>query len=379
MLGALVRGRASSRASVRMRETELQEDNSKAGNPPPELRLHADPEFVARCAHNLKRGCVRFKRLYVFRAEATRAAVSECIETPNYVLTRWAAVCFQEHPEFAEERRLPPEIQAVLSGPRGCRAACRRRRARRGGLLVLPLLQCSILLVVLMYQLLPPDGDSSQPYCMPFPSTGGVGTAEMVRGIVWFTADISIDALLYGIAVLQSTLSTREWDAIAFLTSLHWQPAANLAAYGACLVECVNSALYSATLYLIIVRADDPLSVVFNATALSFVLDIDNMWASLAPRRQQHVGDALERLGVQNATHADHVLFLCAPSEAWAPFGLHHLRPQARSGLLCVYWSAQALMWGVHILCYYLITMCHIIPVEVATGNGTSIVNQYQL
>ena len=357
-----------------------------------ELQLHNDSEFVHSCAANLDSKKGWLARLRFPLAEGLVVSVPATLADPNYVLTGWAHSCFPESAEFKEERSVAPAIQEVLDKIKMARLDkikkakwCKREVSKQNtvkklDILTLPILQLLILLVIILHQLFPPNGEPAQKLCIQPPKIRhGASPSEIVGDWIWYLLELLLDAGLYLIAVLQSRLSSREWVAIAFLTSLHWEPRANLRVYAAAIIEAFNTMLYSFNLYLVIVDASsDPLTVVFNATALNFLLEIDNIVVAFYPRLQAHTADVLTRLGAANATYNDYVLFFTAPTHLlWAPFGLHRMQSTLwRTILRNVYSVVIFLSYMVHLGFYYLIIDSHAFcglkhHAPNATSNGT--------
>ena len=93
----------------------------------------------------------------------------------------------------------------------------------------------------------------------------------------------------------------------------------------------------------VILSAPQPLEVIFNATALNVVLELDNIVAALLPRLQLRAKNVIATLGVEEATDNDLALYIIARREEWAPFGLQHMRSERRRKLLvtlitCLEW-----------------------------------------
>jgi hypothetical protein len=359
-----------SRASLRF-DVEIDDGGEDIARSalPKELLLHTDSDFVASCAR-------RMRKSYLTYATVLRKGIQGAISEPNWVLTIWAAACFKEHAEFAEEWQVAPQFTAALEAANAkawwgrIKPPSPDSRVSVWQFLKVPLAQFFLLFIILMAQLVPADGTQPE-WCIQEPEWK---ESKLGLQVVWFVVDIMTDAALYLFAILQTRWSFNEWHAISFLTSLHWRPRENLIAYAAYLIELLNNILYSINLYMIIIQADDVISVVFNATALTFLLEMDNVIVSITQQRKAaHAADTLTRIGGENATFNDLVLYMTAPANRWCMFGFHQLqsawlRDALRIGSKILFFVLIA----IHVAMYTLILQCHVGRSSSWWANGTS-------
>ena len=334
---------------------------SATANMPAELLLHTSKPFVERCLAWLKKHPA-FASNIAEQAGILKDGTTRSMQEPNWVLFHWTLACFgeEEPDEFKEEWALDDELQQVVdSASKEICFGINRKKPPPSAwekyvkhaiiTLFVPLYQL-VIMASAFASLLQGKTFTKESLCVDF---SGVQLEFAVL-------DFFINALLYTYAVLQMVVAGREWEGIRFITSLHYRPLANSAAFIAALFEVLTSMLFSACLYLIIVESPDIMSVLFNCTALSFVLELDNIVVSLFPRKAAQASLILaKKLHVEQATINDFALFLCAPNDEWAPYGLHRAqwaitRKWVRYTLQC----ATAFGYAIHLAGYYALTQC---------------------
>lgn len=128
----------------------------------------------------------------------------------------------------------------------------------------------------------------------------------------------------------------------------------------ACARADTRTQVFSASLYLIIQESPQILEVLFNCTALTFVLEIDNIVVHLSPRRTAHCSHVIgQRLHVADVTVRELALYICAPADEWKRFGFHRLKSACRRNALNgLYLLMYLLTMMCHVLMYYTLTSC---------------------
>lgn len=358
---------------------KLQPANSSAEDEatPEELLLHASEPFVQRCTAWLQKKR-RTARDLKESSTILMTATQQVTEAPNWALFMWVNSCFPyETEEFKAEWAIAEQLQQVIDAAmKKTRTSSSKERneaeqksASTGtteALLILLLqsfqflLLCSALISLMIGRSLTPEH-----LCVTFESTeeAGLGMLDYLTVVE--------NAALFSYAVLQTKLAGREWEGIRFITSLHYRPLANTTIFIAALLEMFCSMLFAICLYLIIVDSPGVLDVLFNCTALSFVLELDNIVIHLMPRRAAHVSHIIaKKLRLEDATMTDYALFLCAPRDTWAPYGFHRgTWAWTRNQLGKVLWFATFLAYVAHSIGYSALLRCY--HFEDVTSNTT--------
>jgi len=325
-----------------------------------ELELHASDAFVTRVAERVRRfSRYRFALNLVPNAFTVWSVLGDAIEAPNYPLIIWACAacrCYGDD-EFSQEHWMDPRLSQALGSNHKARNRLKRPIART---LMLPIGQCVVMVIILVYQTRNLSY-TREDMCLYESVSFGPGAVGHDRHtITWFIVDIGVAISMYSISVAQTRLMTREWHAIAFVSSLHFTRGPNLALYAGAILDSLTATLFAVNLYFVIIASPQPLDVLFNATALNFVLELDNILAALSAHMHARAVHAIKKLGADEATFNDVALYLAAPPADWAPFGLHRMaNVRLRDALVGVLRVMPVLMVVVHMYFYILLTTCN--------------------
>lgn len=213
---------------------------------PAELQLCASKEFVARCASHLKKMPETAKHLESAAAKI-KVAMDTAVAEPNWTLVNWTMACFQEESEaFKQEWAFDEEIQQLVTAakskgscgkPKKPRSPNAQYRVHALSILFLPIMQF-VMLSAALVSLAKDKTFTTKDLCVHYAVYSG--DSFFVTGLR-VAVEISCDALLYAMAVLQTLLASREWTAVAFIVSLHHRPLANTMVYIAALLELLTS------------------------------------------------------------------------------------------------------------------------------------------
>lgn len=295
---------------------------------PDELKLKQDQEFVARVAESLERSRRKAKKMPDAVAKL-HASLMGVVEAPNTCLARWVELVTGDGTTaHLEAVTVDPKLKVFLARQaNGCCNKCWRTRWCLG----LKMVEAPIMQVLLLSLLLQSvvtnqiDWAGGQDLCIPME---GGGTLHVLK--------ITFIVMLFRLGVIEMRSEASEWQVISFLSSLRFDAYANVLLYLCSVLEQVAEALYSTTLYVILVSHPDWLDCVLNCLALTFIMQLDNMMIKISPRLQASASHTLGEM-VAQVEYTDLVIFHAGPRRRWAPWALHRLGPRAAAGMILIY------------------------------------------